>query len=395
MQVLAIVNVDFMADVIVKPWLMSLQASGYEVHVACAPGPYMERLQKDGFQTHVLDIHRRFNPFLNLKPIMQAWKLIHKYNFQVINTHSPIGALVGRIAAKLAGVPQVIYTVHGFYFHENMPWWVRSPIIAVEWVLGRAATSHFMFVSEEDRQTALLTGIARNASCTTTIYNAVNSHIFTPADSYARESLRASFGFAPGQNVIGIVGRIVKEKGYGEFAEMARSLLRENKDVRFVVVGDSLASDRDQFGEKFRKQIQLEGMADKFTLVGFTNEVSRYLQMLDIFVLPSYREGFPKSVLEAMSTGLPVVTTNIRGCREAVVDGQTGLLVQPRDAGAFTAAISYLLDNPLIIKRMGEAGRRRVVEMFDESIIHKRFVGVFNCLQFDSASGSVQYRPSI
>ena len=378
-RVLAICNVDVMADLIVKPWLASLRASGYEVHVACAPGPRMAYLRRDGFETHVLDIQRRFNPLVNFKAIMQAWKLIRKYDFEIVNTHSPVAAVVGRIAATLAGVPQIIYTVHGFYFHENMPWRMRAPIIAAEWILGRA-TKHFMFVSEEDRQTALLTGIARETSCTTTIYNAVNSRLFTPPSSFERESSRSSFGFEPEQTVIGIVGRIVKEKGYREFAAMARSLLRVNSNVRFMVVGDSLSSDRDRFGAEFREKIDSEGMSNRFTFAGFTNDVPRYLRALDIFVLPSYREGFPRSVLEAMASGLPVVTTNIRGCREAVVQGETGLIVPPGNADALAVAVSYLVQNPEIAQAMGAAGRRRTIEVFDESVIHKRFVGVFNDL---------------
>jgi glycosyltransferase involved in cell wall biosynthesis len=389
MRILAIVNVDVMADLIVKPWLTALQTSGYEVHVACAPGPYMENLRRDGFHIHVLSIQRRFNPLRNLKPILQAWKLIHEYNFQIVNVHSPIGAVVGRIAAQLAGVKRVIYTVHGFYFHENMRWWVRAPIIAIEWVLGRA-TDCFMFVSEEDRQTALLTGIARDASRTTTIHNAVNSRVFNPSNAIDREKTRSSFGFVPGQIVVGIVGRIAKEKGYREFAAMASCLLKKRSDVRFLVVGDSLSSDRDRFGAKFREQVRAAGMSEQFTFAGFTNDVPRHLRALDIFVLPSYREGFPKSILEAMATGLPVVTTNIRGCREAVIQEETGLIVPPRDADALSAAVAYLVENPGIARAMGQAGLRRSIEVFDEGVVHQRFVDVFDHLRSELTACSIK-----
>lgn len=378
-RVLAIVNVDTMADLIVKPWLRSLQAKGYVVHVACSNGPCMENVKKEGFETHVLDIRRKFNPLVNIRPIFQAWRLIRKHKFGVVNTHSPIGAAVGRIAARLAGVPAIVYTVHGFYFHDNSPFWARIPLVAIEWLLGRV-TTHFMFVSEEDRQTALRTGIAKNSACTTTIYNAVNSEIFKPALDAERENIQSSLGIAPGKTVIGIVGRIVKEKGYREFASMAQSLLQQNKNGCFLVIGDSLASDRDRFGETFRKMIQEQGMSEHFIFTGFTSEVPRYLQAIDIFVLPSYREGFPKSVLEAMSSGLPVVATDIRGSREAVVHGQTGLIVPPRNAHALSEAVSQLVDHPEKAKAMGVASRTRVLEMYDERILHKRFVGVFDNL---------------
>jgi glycosyltransferase involved in cell wall biosynthesis len=108
--------------------------------------------------------------------------------------------------------------------------------------------------------------------------------------------------------------------------------------------------------------------------------VPEYLRIMDIFVLPSYREGFPRSVLEAMSTGLPVVATNIRGCREAVLPDETGLLVPPRDAGALYAAVRKLVSDPELALKMGAAGRERAVRLYDERLVQERFVTVLQDL---------------
>jgi glycosyltransferase involved in cell wall biosynthesis len=186
-------------------------------------------------------------------------------------------------------------------------------------------------------------------------------------------AVRKRCGIPETSVVIGIVARIVREKGYREFFEMALNVSMQN-DVRFLIVGDSLPSDRDGIGAQLRQWVKESGIEDRFVFTGRTDSVGDYLKSMDIFVLPSYREGFPRSVLEAMATGLPVVSTNIRGCREAVVAGETGLLAPPRDSDALTRAVRTLIDNREMRLRMGAAGRRRVLEKFDEARMTAIFI---------------------
>jgi glycosyltransferase involved in cell wall biosynthesis len=161
---------------------------------------------------------------------------------------------------------------------------------------------------------------------------------------------------------------------------MARAIVNLRENTAFLVVGDCLPSDRDQFGAAFRRQVQASGLQKHFFCTGFTTEVRRYLGMMDIFVLPSYREGLPRSILEAMACELPVVTTDIRGCREAVLDGATGIVVPPRDAKALTDAVLDLIDHPQKALKMGKEGRRRAVSRFDAKLVQKRFAGVFETM---------------
>jgi lipopolysaccharide/colanic/teichoic acid biosynthesis glycosyltransferase len=174
----------------------------------------------------------------------------------------------------------------------------------------------------------------------------------------------------------------VREKGYIEFAEMARLVSAGRSDVYFLVVGDALPSDRDGIVAELRSCVEAAGLQDRFRFAGFTDRVADYLQAMDIFVLPSYREGFPRSVLEAMSTALPVVATNIRGCREAVAHGETGFIVPPRNGAALAEAVSLLLGNPDLASRMGSAGRERAVRLYSHQLVQRRFVSVIeNALQ--------------
>jgi glycosyltransferase involved in cell wall biosynthesis len=233
-----------------------------------------------------------------------------------------------------------------------------------------------MFVSDEDRQTSLREGIAADAANATTIYNGVDLAAYPPKGSVSGTAadLRRKLNIPQGAPVVGIVGRVVREKGYIEFAEMARLVSAGRSDICFLVVGDALPSDRDGVVAEFRRRVGAAGLEDRFWFTGFTDRVADYLQLMDVFVLPSYREGFPRSVLEAMSSALPVVATDIRGCREAVVNGETGLIVPPRDSQALAEAVSGLLNNPDLARRMGDAGRARAVRLYDQRFVQGRFV---------------------
>jgi glycosyltransferase involved in cell wall biosynthesis len=380
-RVLCLTCVDAMAWGLLRPWLHALQCAGYDVHIACSRGQYFERLAAEHFEMHEVALRRTFNPLAHVRPLFQIRRLIRKGGFDIVNAHSPVAAAVGRLAAWLAAAGPRVYTVHGFYFHEGMPGLQRQSLVAIEWLLGRI-TDQFMFVSEEDRQTAQKVGIAKGEEDSIALLNGVNLGTFRPAIVRDGEAagLRRHLGLPPETPVVGIVGRIVREKGYREFLQAARTLTATGVNARFLVLGDSLPSDRDQFGASFRRQVKEAGLEDRFVFTGLTDRVPEYLRTMDIFVLPSYREGLPRSVLEAMATGLPVVATRIRGCREAVVHGETGLLVPPKDAVALGRAIHHLLEHPGEAQRMGEAGYRRAVEMYDERLVQARFVGVFDRL---------------
>jgi glycosyltransferase involved in cell wall biosynthesis len=376
-RLLAICTVDLMAWKLLLPWLRGLRDAGFEVHIACARAGYFDQLVADGFHMHDVPLRRRMNPLVHIAPLWALYRLIRREHFVVVNTHSPIGAAVGRLAAWLARAPMVIYTVHGFYFHDDMPRWKRRGYVTLEWILGRT-TDQFMFVSDEDRKVALREGIAKSAAAVTTIYNGVDLAAYSPKGETlsAAAELRRRLDIPQGAPVVGIVGRVVREKGYLEFAEMAKLVSASPSDVYFLVVGDALPSDRDGIVAELRSRVEAAGLRDRFRFTGFTDGVADYLAVMDIFVLPSYREGFPRSVLEAMSTALPVVATNIRGCREAVVHGETGLIVPPRNGKALADAVGHLLENPELASRMGSAGRERAERLYSHKLVQRRFVDV-------------------
>jgi glycosyltransferase involved in cell wall biosynthesis len=375
--VLAIVTLDSMAWVLLRPWLQALTRAGYTVHLACRDTGYVGQLEGAGYIVHRMNLSRSFNPFAHIRPLIEVVRLLRRQDACVINTHSPIAAAVGRVAGLLTGRRNVVYTVHGFYFHDGMPAMRRCFFQGLEWILG-AVTESFMFVSDEDHRTAKSLGIVRPRAKSLTIWNGIELHSFRPRSESVAEStqVRAKLNVPEGAPICCMVGRIVKEKGYREFLEMAATVRRVYEDCHFLVVGATLASDRDQFGSRFASLVDQRGMLDRFRFTGQVNDVAPFLRASDIFVLPSYREGFPRSVIEAMGCGLPVVTTDIRGCREAVVNNVTGFICPARDSSQLTERVLRLLDDPELRREMGARGRARAVELYDERLVQARFVGL-------------------
>jgi len=387
-KVLVVSTVDIMPWVLLRNYLRGLGNFGYEVHIACHMGEYRKYLDAEGWTTYDVPLVRSWNVLRQVLPAIRLLGIMRAGRFSAVNTHSPVGNAVGRVSAWLARVPKIICTVHGFYFHERSSRLLRCALIALERILGRI-TDFFLFVSDEDREIALAENIVRDPDRSLTFYNGVEASNFAPRYAVldAARARKLQLGIGEDQRVVGIVGRIVKEKGFREFMKMAESVVRSGRtDVTFLVVGDSLATDRDQFGPRFRASVREHGLEQFFRFTGFVNNVSEFLQVMDIFVLPTYREGFPQSVLEAMSCGLPVITTRVRGCREAVVNGVTGILVPAGDASKLAEGVVQLLDNPTTAEQMGVAGRQRVLERYTHEAATERFLTPFRRLRRDLAN---------
>lgn len=364
-RVLQMCAVDFTARQFLQPLTAALEWEGCAVAIACARGPWFEEMEAAGFRMVENPISRNANVFHHARSLWNTYRLLRREKVQVLHVHTPIAALLGRVAARLAGTPLVIYTAHGFYFHDNSPPLTRRALILLEKV-GAACGDFIMTVSQEDHDAAIKLGIAKPGEVET-IFNGVDTDHYSPdrLSKSERAAFRALHQIPEDAPVIGIMGRLVREKGFFEFFEAAATVLKSHPDCWFMVVGDLLPSDYDGRRDELRMHVEAMGVAHRTVFTGMVNDPAPPLHAMDIFCLPSYREGMPISLLEAMSTGLPCIATDIRGCREEVVDGQTGWLIPPRQAEPLARKIQWLLDSPAEAQAMGKAGRQRVLELFD------------------------------
>jgi len=369
-KVLQICTVDEVVKFLLKPLIDRLLKEGYDAQIVCSAGKYTNELKKQGYKIKSIKIERKVSPISNLISLWKIYKFIKEEKFDIVHVHTPIAAIIGRIAAKLAHTPIIIYTAHGFYFHKNMSFLKNNFHIFLEKFFGRHFTDKLFTQSYEDKLTAIKEKIvAKNKIAW--IGNGVD---ITKFDAPHDKRLKYSLDFNDNNKIIGFIGRLVKEKGVEELLLSMKSVIKIIPEAKLLIIGKTLSSDRGGFNKKLITKNHLE---DKITFTGLREDIPNLLSIIDVFALPSYREGMPRSILEAMASRKPVVATNIRGCREEVVDGETGLLIPIKNTDALADAIIKILSNPELAKKMGEAGRKRAIEKFDEKMVLEKELKIY------------------
>lgn len=362
-RVLQLCAVDFTVRQFLAPLALHLQSQGLSVRVACTKGPYWEELKSWGLEMVPLRIARSANVLSHVWSALRLFVHLKRRPVDILHVHTPVAALIGRLVGRLAGVPTIIYTAHGFYFHDRMPRWKYRAHVLME-KLAAKFHDHLFCVSEEDARSAERLGIEHSSRITVVRNGADPERYLLEVRQRARAAIRAELGIPADAPVVTIMGRMTREKGYLEFFQAARLVHQEIPGAHFLAVGDVLKSDRDRIRREIEKLANHRELDGQTHLVGLRTDVPELLAASDLFVLPSHREGLPVSIIEAMMMELPVVATNIRGCREEVVDGSTGFLVPVESVKDLAGAVRYLLQHPEVARKMGAAGRRRALELY-------------------------------
>ena len=349
--------------------LRSIQQAGYQVVGISAPGPDVEALAAAGIRHIPVHMTRRFTPGEDLRSLWNLYRVIRRERPTIVHTHNPKPGLLGQLAARMAGVPIVVNTVHGFYFHEHMPPVWRWFYITLEKVAARCSDLIFS-QNSEDRETAVKEGICPREKIKH-LGNGIDVRRFDPATILPKDisARRTEIGLPTTAPVVGFVGRLVAEKGILELLAAAGMVRDRIPGVHFLFLGsadthrpDALAPD-----------VALEyGIADASHFLGTRHDMPELYALMDVLVLPSHREGFPRAPMEASAMSVPCVVTDIRGCRETVEHGRNGLLVPVGDVQALADAIVDLLSDRTRAQHMGEEGRKIALERFDEQLVFQR-----------------------
>ena len=360
MKILEVTNVDFSLRHFLLPLMRGAAARGHEVVGVCADGPLLEDVRAEGLRVEPLPLARSLSPLQQWRALRAMLALIRRERPDMVHAHMPISGFIARLAARIAGVPAIAYTCHGFLFNQPGPAARRALGLVMEWVGGRL-TGTYLTVSTEEAGDARRLWIARNA---TAVGNGRDPRRFHP-DPAARQRVRAELGSALETPVVVIVSRLVRHKGYPELL----AAMRDVPGAELWVVGERLLSDH---GPDMEAEFAAAGLGSRLRRLGYRTDVAAVLAAADIFALPSHFEGLPMSVIEAMLTGLPVVATDIRGPREQVGAGETGFLVPPATVAPLADALRRLAENPALRARMGEAGRARALERYTEDKVVAR-----------------------
>jgi glycosyltransferase involved in cell wall biosynthesis len=343
--------------------MCALRERGYRVASISSPGPDATALEARGIPHVAVPITRRFTPLADAGSLLALYRVMRNERYTIVHAHTPKPGLLAQLAARMAGVPVVVNTIHGFYFHDRMPPGERRFYVAMEKLAARCSDL-ILSQNEEDVETALREGIARPGQIRH-LGNGIDLRRFDPARLApdARRRTRASLGIGEEAPVVGFVGRLVAEKGVPELLEAARVVRERHPAVRFLVVG---ATDEEKTDHVSPDEAGRPDDAGLCTFAGFRQDMPELYRSMDVFVLPSHREGFPRAPMEASAMKVPCVVTDVRGCRQAVAHGRNGLLVPAGDARALAQAILALLEDDALARRLGEEGRRRAVAEFDE-----------------------------
>jgi len=328
-------------------------------------------LRQLGFPVEEIYIDRKINPWSDAKSIFELFRYFRTVRPDIVHTHTSKAGVVGRMAARLAGISNIIHTVHGFPFHPGMPklkYWVYKQI--ERWMAG--ITDIMLSQSEEDVVTAFNLGIKPRKGNLLHIGNGVDLVEFDPGKYSSRQRHQIREGLAIGMTepVIAMIGRINREKGYHDLVDVLQKL----RDIPWQAL---FVGPDEGFSSIITQQINRYGLQDRIQILGSRGDIADLLAVTDIYVLPSHREGLPRSLIEAQAMALPCIATNIRGCREVIEEGVTGFLITPGDSEALGGALRKLLLDPELRLRMGREGRRRMRLHFDEAEVGRKVMSVY------------------
>ncbi len=346
--------------------LRSLQQTGYDVTGISAPGPGVPDIETAGVRHIAIPLSRSMTPGGDLVGLWQLYRVLRRERFTIVHTHTPKGGLLGQYAALLAGVPIRVHTIHGLYFPAHMKPNRRWLYVWLERLT--MLPSHMnLAVSPEDVPVAISEHICAPDRITL-VQNGISIDDFNPAHytPEKRTAIRAALGLSDQHKVVGIVARFVAEKGYREMLAAAQIIKAKHSDARFIFIGPVEPAKRDALDPQIIADMSL---SDVVQFLGYRADMPDLYSIMDVFALPSYREGMPYAPMEASAMGVPCVVTDVRGCRQTVDHAVTGYIVPVCSADALAAALLDLLDNAERRRTFGRAARQKAVAEFDERLV--------------------------
>lgn len=375
-RVVHLTTVDMSLALLLLSQLTAFHDAGYEVIGMSAPGPFVPELEAAGFRhvplassTRSMDLRR------DVQALREVIGLFRELEPDIVHTHNPKPGVYGRIGARLARVPAVVNTVHGLYAQPTDSWRRRWPVYGLERLAATFSDAELV-QNPEDLPTLRRLGVPEERLHL--LGNGVDLSRFDPARFSAghRAATRRALGIAPDEVVVGLVGRLVVEKGYREVFAAAAAVRRDHPRTRFVVVGPHEPDKADAIGADEVAAAEADGV----TFLGMRDDVEALYPAMDLYLLASHREGFPRSAMEAAAMGLPVVATDIRGCRQVVDHARTGLLVPVRDPHALAEAVTSLVADDDRRIAHGRAARRKAAAEFDDRRQVERTLAVYERL---------------
>jgi glycosyltransferase involved in cell wall biosynthesis len=375
-KILQVCNTDFYLKKFLKPLIEELLNNNYCVHTACHTSHHHKTNEDKRVIHHNVDFPSSPNPLAFLKSIRQLIIIIKQNKYDCVNSHNRNASIAARIAAWWCKVPYNIYTAHGFYFHDDQSKSARWATIQLERFLSKI-TTHTFSQSQEDVDLMINNGYIQ-ANDISWIGNGIDTQKFQPCEN--KEDLRHKLNLPQDKFIISAVGRLVKGKGFQDLIRTFIELNKTSSKFHLIIIGGSIEQDIDTFSNQIQESIRSNKLDEYIHLTGMVDNVEDYLSVSDAYVLPSYREGVSRSMLEAMSCDIPIIATKIRGCREIIKNKVNGLLFDAHDDKQLLNQINWLCNNPQEAKKYTHESQKLIKSIYNQTDYTNRQINKLNKL---------------
>ncbi|OUS69949.1 glycosyltransferase family 1 protein [Paenibacillus sp. MY03] len=309
----------------------------------------------------LVDIKSNYIAFKNLLSFLK------KEEVQVIHCNTPIGGLVARICGRIKRVPIVIYTVHGFHFYKGAPLFNRTLIKWVEKGLARF-TDVIITMNKEDYNAAQSFRLRKGGNVYYVPGVGIDTDEYSVVDSSKADNIKKSLGLKKDDYILIAMGDLIGRKNYSSSIKAISKL--NNSKIHFLICGVGPET------EKLKKLAEVLGIENNIHFLGYRTDIKELLKLSDIFLFTSKQEGLPRSLMEAMSAGLPCICSNIRGNVDLIVNGEGGLLFDSEDINGISQGIARLIENPKLRVSMGKNNLNRIKE-FDVENVKKIIMSIY------------------
>lgn len=320
-------------------------------------GELLKNVEMPPFKiVEIPEMVREVSPFKDLKALRKLREYFKKEKFDVVHTHSSKAGIIGRIAARQAGVPVVVHTVHGQAFHAYEKPWKKLLYITAERIAAKYCDKIYAVAQAMIDQCVDAKVAPREKYMV--VYSGMDTAAF--ANAGRNMELRQKLGIPENAKVIVTVARLFPMKGYEEMLPAAARLVKEFPDLHFLPVGDGPMYD------ELQKQIADLGLTGNFHFAGLVppHEVCDYIAQADLLWHLSLHEGLPRAVVQALAVGIPAIGYKLDGTPEVVLNGKTGYVTAPQDVDAVVARSRELLNDAALRAEMGKNGKELVIERF-------------------------------
>jgi len=351
-------------------------ASGrHDVRLVTGPalgpeGELLERAKRSGIRTVVLPhLRRAICPWHDTLAFVQLCLLMRKHRPDVVHTHSSKAGILGRLAARLCRVPVIVHTIHGLPFHPYQCVLLNWLYILLERWCARYSDG-IITVAEAMTRQALAARVGR-PGLFRTIYSGLEVETFLA--EHDRAAVRRRYGLSADDLVVGKVARLSDLKGHAFLFDAFKEVAKAEPRAKLLLIGDGWRR------AEYERRAARGALAGRVVFAGLIppDEVPAAIHAMDVLVHVSLREGLARVLPQALISGVPVVSYDVDGAHEVVVDGETGVLLPPREIEGLTRAMLSLLRDPALRRRLGETGRTRLASLFGANVMVKRIEEVY------------------